>query len=59
MYEKIPPRPLKEEADRLRLENTLLRAKLDEMGVQLDNWAPLAGQENDVSSTVLVRGSYS
>lgn len=52
LYEKIPPKPVREEAERLQSENRVLRAKLDELGVQVDSWAPLAGQETDVSRPV-------
>ena len=49
LYEKIPPKPIKEECDKLKQENDLLRSKLEELGVHIENGAPLAGAETDVS----------
>ena len=49
LYEKIPPKPIKEECDKLKQENDYLRSKLEELGVHIENGAPLAGAETDVS----------
>ena len=40
---------MKDEAEKIKSENRLLRSKLEELGVQVENGAPLAGHETDVS----------
>lgn len=53
LYEMIPPKPIKEECDQLKQENGFLRSKLEDLGVHIENGAPLAGPEIDVSYYVV------
>jgi len=48
LHEQIPPSSLQEQTSQLQLENNMLRSKLEELGVFVENGAPLAGHETDV-----------
>ncbi|XP_067936762.1 cytospin-A-like [Watersipora subatra] len=47
LCEKIPSQAAIEESEKIKIENMQLRSKLAELGVQMENGAPLAGHDTD------------